>query len=848
MIKLRRAILYDLTAYIFLIFLSSIIVFYFYVGDVPGGSDWPTHLSNIRFIADNLPHIPRWYSERGLGEPFISNYPPFSFYLAAFLKWFVNTNVFEACKLHFILILSIGAISTYVLAYELGIKRVGCLASGVLLLGSYNIYSWWWIGQLPNMTAVMFTPLALLGFLIAVRKQTLFAILIAGLLYAPVILSHLLNAIILGVILIVTSIFMIILRPELFYISRGPMQPPIYTFRLPKILLISLLEAFAVSAWWYLPFIPRIFDVFAWQAGYGAVSTGESAKALALNINFLLNPSLYYAGVGHLILALSSFVLLVKRRHMFHNFGSLPFIWFISFIFGSVSPYFGIPMGLPFRFGPYLTISEALLGGLVIQILADYYRYLLKKFKFLTAIFILLLLSCISFPSVMEAKDDFLMIKKAGIPTNLEALSEQMKNGERLGTSSINWINVFTDIWQTYGGMISNEFSYKFWYFMFANKTAERLPFFAKNFNVKYFLGGPVGSPYLRKIDSGIYEVVNIDTSLVETTEGKLLILFIGEEEYYIEYFFLSISQTESLDILLAYGGKFLEDIDPAILRRFNSVYLSGLYYRNMQAFTSMLQDYLDSGGGVILESLEPDDVPPLFPVSKTLATNASFNLTITDTNEVMRGVDLISFSRYGSEIQIIYAQELRQGANTILSDGDNPIIVGWNYSHSKVLWSGLNLPYLAMLQGNIEASKMLTQMLRYVSSSPNAGKAKGSFSLETERIIINVKDASTETGVWIKINYDPRWTANINGQGCRIIKAGAGMMLVFPMRDDDYTIEIVLGKSLLEQYGEIATIVGLIMIPASLLVSNWKIPKGWTKTRHVGSDRKRELDQDNDQ
>ena len=840
---MKKDYVVDFLACAFLVVCSIVIVSFLYVGEVPAGSDWAAHLAKIRFIADKLPVTPRWYPEQGFGEPFLYGYPPFSFYSAAFLAWFLKTGIFEACKIHFILILSLGAVSTYALAYELGLKRMGCFASGILLLGSYNIYSWWWIGQLPNMTAVMFTPLALLGFLIAVKKQNLFAMLAAGLLYAPVILSHLLNTLIFGVILAITSIFMMILQPELLYISRGPMEPPKYTFRLPKVLFISLLEAFAVSSWWYLPFIPNMMEVFGWQAGYGVVSAGETAKKLALNINFLFTPSLYYAGIGHIILALASFVFLVKWRNKFHNFGSLPFLWFVVFILGSVSPYFGIPMGLPFRFGPYLSLSEALLGGFMVQVLADQYRNLLvKKSLMLSVIFSLLLLLCVSIPSLMEAKSDFFMIRKAGIPTSIEALSDRMKNGERLGTSSVNWINAFTDIWQTYGGMVMNEFSYKFWYYMFVNKTSERLPFFAKNFNVKYFLGGPVDSPYLSKIDQGIYEVVNIDLSLVESTEGKLLVLYIGEEEYYIEYFFLSISQTELLDTILVYGGKLLEDFDPALLHHFDIIYLTGLNYRNMQTFTSMLQNYLDLGRSVILDSLDSGDIPSLFPISKALATKASFNFTTVHENEIVRGINLNSFSKYESDVEILYAQELREGAYTILSDGDYPIIVGWNYSLGKVFWSGLNLPYLAMLQGNIEASKMLAQMIRYASSSPKTGEAKITFDLETERVTISVKDATAETGIWIKISYNPRWTANINGEACKIIKAGPGMMLIFPMQIGNYTVELVYGKSLLEQIGEATTLIGLIAIPVSLLLTMWKIPIGWTKTKHSGAAISQEL------
>ncbi|MDW8048704.1 MAG: 6-pyruvoyl-tetrahydropterin synthase-related protein [Nitrososphaerota archaeon] len=837
-----RQVAYDIFACILLFALSTTIIFYMYdEGVIPGGSDWPTHLSNIKLIADNLPNLPRWDPRMGLGSPFMHTYPPLSHIMIAFTSWAFKINLFDACKFHLIFILFVGSFSTYILGREISIGRFGSFSSGVLFMASYSLYDWIGLGSVPNITAVMFTPLALYGFLRAVRKNTAQDIFLAGLLYTPVLLSHLMNTFILGVLLIFTGLFLIVINPELLYISRGPMEPPRYTMRLPKVLFISLLEALTISSWWYLPFLPDLMIYLETQARWGVIGVGPETGGL--NLLRLFTPSIYYSGLGHTILSLASFsvpIIRIMRKQRIREIKTLPFIWFIICVVGGISPYLRIPIGLPIRFGPYLAQSMALLCGLFIEACKDFYE---KSFRSRYGVFValVLLLTCIVVQPIGEVSQ-FSMIKNATGGSLVDLLSAKMKKGERLATSTYNWINVFSDIWQTYGGMSNNEFSYKFWYFMFINKTAERLPFFAKNFNVKYFWGKPFDTPYLRQLNHGIYEIVNINSSLVESTEGKLLILYIGEEEYYTEYFFLAISQTESLDVLLVYGGKFLEDFDSAILRHFNIIYLSDLNYRNIQTFTSMLQDFLDSGGGIILESLEPGDIPPLFPVGKTSTIKATFNLTAASNNKIVSGINLASFSKSGLDAHIVYAQELRQGSDIILRDEDRPIIVGWNYSRGKVVWSGLNLPYLAMLQGNIEASKMLSQILRYVSSSPKNERAKFTFTLENERVTVNVKDATNETGIWVKISYDPRWTASMNGVGCKIIKAGPGTMLIFPMKSGDYTIELIYGKSLLEQIGETATVIGLLMIPASLLASKWKIPKGWTKTRHIGSSLSRQL------
>ena len=201
---MNKKIIYDIAACIFLVILSVIIVCQIYEGNVPGGSDWSTHLSKIRFIVDNLPNFPRWYPEAGFGTWFLGYYPPFSYYFVSLIIWIFKLSLFDGCKYYFALLLAVGAISTYALAGEFGLGRIGRFSSGFLFISSYNIYAWWWIGQLPNMTAFFFTPLALLAFLKAIERRTSFRIVLAGVSFVPIILSHLLNTFIFAILMIVT--------------------------------------------------------------------------------------------------------------------------------------------------------------------------------------------------------------------------------------------------------------------------------------------------------------------------------------------------------------------------------------------------------------------------------------------------------------------------------------------------------------------------------------------------------------------------------------------------------------------------------------------------------------------
>ena len=842
---LNKNNIYDLLACTFLVVSSAVIVFFLYEGNVPGGSDWSTHLSKIRFIVDNLPAFPRWCPESGFGTPFLWDYPPFSYYSVAFIVWISNINIFEGCKVFFILILAVGAISTYALAAELGLSLAGRLASGFLLLGSYNIYSWWWIGQLPNITAVMFTPFALLAFLKAVKKQTLSSIMLAGVSFVPIVLSHLLNTLIFAIILVVTSIILIVLKPELLYISRGVGLPPKYTLRLPKVFFLSVLEAFALCAWWWLPFLfdTNISGFFASLGGYGVISAGERAKDIAFKLEFLLSPeigvsvggvnasALYYLGIGHIILVAAAIAWILWKRKDVPSLYLLPLIWMMTCVFGAVSPYLGIPMGLPIRFSPYMTLAASLLGGVSLALCSSFYNRVSKR-TILGPLLAVLLLACSFYSSVTQVKQNFSTFD-AGPSDLVLSLSSIMKKGERLGTGSVGWINVYSDVPVSYGAASwTNDFAYKFWYFMYSNCTSERTPYFAKNYNVKYFFEPLKQSPYLTEVSGGLYEVVNFSSSFVETTDGENLVLFVGEETEYVEYFFLSISATNSLNTLLVYGGKLLEDLDPAVLKHFNAIYMSGIFYRDKTAFMSTLSQYVESGGGLILDTGEQadTDIPELSPVSGVATKDATFNLMVANQNEITSNIDLESFSARlrSSGSRILYASNIRNGAVTFLKDDDSPLIVYWKYGAGKVIWTGLKMPYLAMLHNNNQESEMLVKMINYVSTSVLTGYATTDFDSGTDSISVDVKGASENTGIWVKMSYHTSWEASVSSgvatKALQVFKAGPNMMLVFPGADGDYKLVLNYGKTMALQTGEIAAIAGITAIFASIIIRKWRI------------------------
>jgi len=261
----------------------------------------------------------------------------------------------------------------------------------------------------------------------------------------------------------------------------------------------------------------------------------------------------------------------------------------------------------------------------------------------------------------------------------------------------------------------------------------------------------------------------------------------------------------------------------------------------------------VESGGGLILDTGEQADIdiPELSPVSSVATKNSAFNLTVASQSEVTSGIDLESFSAKlrSSGSSILYASNVRNGATTLLKDGESPIIVCWNYGAGKVIWTGLKLPYLAMLYKSVQESEMLVKMFGYVSSSSLTGHATTDFNIGTDIISVDVKGASENTGIWVKMSYYSSWGASassssIGTKALKIFKAGPDMMLVFPDADGDYELVLNYGKTLALQIGEIAAITGIIAIFASLIIRKWRVPVGWEKTTHTGSGHKQILKQ----
>ena len=751
------------------------LVLYFFKG-VTSTCDGFMHLSKVKVMIDTLRssgYFPRWNPYWYFGVPMWRIYSPLSYYIVSFLGWVFNLSMVEIVMAWTHLVFSIAAVSTYLLAKELTLTRSGSLASSILFLTSSNLILYWGNGSYPNVTGVAFSPLALLLFLRAVKKRSYISTVAAGLSFSVVVLTYVMNALILFLFMVVISIILAIDDPSLVYISRGMSKPPKYTLDLPKILISISLIALVLSSWWTVPFLktfmeaPSIPEV---SIGLPEASTMSFFEQLLRMMGLRLNRELPFSpGIGHMVLALIGCGFAASKHKV--KLAVSPVCLAFSFIF-NLAPWLGIPTGYIFwwRFSLYFSLFAALCGGIAVDHLKDLYerflnrdvsraqnRRLVNVFYSACAITLILLLSV--YPVVGTGEFIFPGYDLSVYPTpvDISLLRSSVKPGERAGVSKLPsyGLNLFSNIPQSGGGNVHyvymvNEFAYIFWRYMFMEKDSDRLQYFAKNYNVRWFIDSDM--PGLVRTDPYLpYEVEGFNSSFAELVgPSNNLILYVGDEDDY-SHFFLSVAVSNPNDIILINGGTNLQGYDITTLRNFDLVYLATWKGGGSSELSQPLTEYVESGGCLILDTGNIEyggmleDLPDPFPVSKTATDQNSYLMLSPVQHNVTIGVDFTEF-RTTRPYTISYAESLREGAIVLLCEEDRPVLVYWNMGLGKVFWTGLRLPYLAMLNEretkSEEGMRLIVNLLRYAVQSRPSGISLRFEQSCPEEIKVHVKNA----------------------------------------------------------------------------------------------------------
>jgi len=838
----------DLMVYLFLSVDSAITFDIITSGGLSPGTDVLLHLGKIRILMDSLPIIPRWDKCWYFGYPALRLWPPLSYYFYALIGFVFNLSVFDAARYGTILSVVFGIVFMYKFAKELGLGNIESAFASILFLLAYNVYFWWEVGNFPNMISLMITPLALFAYLRAINKVTRFNTIKAGIVFFFASLIHPFSTLALAIIILFMSVLLVLLRPELIVISRGPMAPPKYTLVLPKVLVASALIAAALGMWWWFPYLVEGGSVYSLTK----LPIKEDLTQMSLHVVDLRYPGrnlqysgFYYVGVGHLVLSLGGVISSIQSKEKLYK---IPLGGFLLCLAFGIAGHFSLAV-LSYRWGQYMALFMSILGGIFLGYIRSFCE---KKGKDKMFVVILCGLLASAYPSVIQAYQNLGVRARPPVlskPAFIDWLEENVKTGERVATegSAAYMFNIFTDIPQSYGGLLqdmTNEFAYTFWYYVFYRSDIYRIPYFVRNFNVRYFVD--VRIPEMSEVYPGVYELDNLSSSLVEVVGSKDITVMVFGDKIDYTTVFETIASTNSLEIVLVNGGERVDKYDPETLKLFDVIYLRKINLQNLDATSKLLEEYVRGGGRLILDTSKIDetmtDLPDPFPSKRIMISTSNYNLSTVEHTSITADINFSEFAHNASFVSFTNYIYLKKGAIPVIADVERLVAVYWRYGDGLVLWTGLNLPYHAILYGKREEGKLLANMFRFVAPQLSDEEANVSFEYERpEEIKISVTQASIDDAIWVKISYYPGWIAYMmDDQTAKlpIFLAGPNMMLVFPKRTGDFEIRFSFTKTINVQIGEIVSIASAIILLAYILLYYCKehfITSGWVKTEHRG-------------
>jgi hypothetical protein len=310
-------------------------------------------------------------------------------------------------------------------------------------------------------------------------------------------------------------------------------------------------------------------------------------------------------------------------------------------------------------------------------------------------------------------------------------------------------------------------------------------------------------------------------------------ILVIGQpENYQVVFRDLSYSDFDTTHVIPVQGGPYIDDYSAQDLAQFDEVLIYGGRAHDNARASALLDAYVRSGGGLIVES----SGSPLAggsginePVPITGATRHDVNgdwLFKTASSPITAGIDFASFgpARYGSGPWTVSAATgVRSWAQTVVWSGADSVVVAGQLGQGRVVWSGLNLPFHIDSYKSAEESRFLTTAMAWASRSNNDVAAISSAHEDgPQQMTISVD--SNARGVLFKESWFDRWHAYVNGSEVKVLSAGPGFMYVLLPKDTRFpaVVQWRYEKSVVDWAGIVVSVATLI---ALLTWLRWRGP-----------------------
>lgn len=755
----------------------------------PKGDDAETHAAIILFVSKNWPNInwyPNWYS----GLPLFLGYQPLAYFFWGLFTKATGFSVASTLFLFTALSYLLTAIALYALIYKITSNRYSALLAPILLITSGSfICPLITGGTYTRVFATMFWMFSLLSLFSYLKSPSEKKFYLATvLLLAVTITSNLL----IGLISVITTLVVLLVCSK--SIKEG---------------VTSILKIFIpimmLSAFFYFPFLLFYFCNFvSFTISGGNYSNpqpliylvvGSFVPLLLLLVAFFLGG---YAKTEFdaLTRRFSRALLILMLFFFLYGFTVLPshlrfMATYDSTYFFSiyVSIYCGIYLGAIFN----KIAKEHSLLKTPDKLTISRFRKIRLQIKRLIPLIILLsglILPLFYYPFLMQYvvdPEDPSWYYPAYIAEQLTTINANEKNS-RFSSDWVHverWFNYRYDLPQT-GGVEATAVLYPQWgnwfqdaVFTTPNNWIETNFLFdwygVKRFmvsNISEYSGGGaatsyglvnkfLGRPEYYTVDSVVevpsesywkgpvylFEYKNA-TPIMSSSDAPTL-LVVGDNNAYDAVFqSLAYSGYDSRFLIPVRGSAYIDDYSLEDLERFDVLVLDGYLYRKSNLARKLLDDYVNNGGGLIIEAGDIDtsvlgDISPVNRTQNVIYENCSFTYP---TNPVSDWIDTKYFSP-PHDLWISPEKDVMPLASTVLRANGYPTVVIGMAGKGRVIFDGLDTPKRSVVDKNQMESFFFSQLTEWVGHIGETASFRKIASTETVKDWIMNRGADVTNG-----------------------------------------------------------------------------------------------------
>lgn len=317
---------------------------------------------------------------------------------------------------------------------------------------------------------------------------------------------------------------------------------------------------------------------------------------------------------------------------------------------------------------------------------------------------------------------------------------------------------------------------------------------------IDYILQSPISDQSQEIGETKYYRIAEQITSPIVKASNAKTILVVGLKSTFVYDNFTKVLAGENVNskfLITVRGPDTLDDLKNYHLSDFDVIFLNDYRYKDYKSWR-VLEDYVKAGGKLIIETStqvrESDSstlpegqtqFPEVFPMTaaKRESLGDKWQLQPASNNPILEGIKLDEFGPLvyeGAPWKLSYIpsmSDLKPGAEVVLSQAGQPILVSQKLGQGEVVWSGMSLSYHFLYYDRLVEAKFLQNIISYLTSGLPNGETAFSFERKSpEQIKISGQNFS---GVVFKENINPGWRAKVNGKSVAIYSAGPDFMYV---------------------------------------------------------------------